>query len=315
MILRRTAIRFRYDGADLIQETDNAGTLQATYTFGPEVDEPLRMVRGALTSYYHQDALGSVIALSNSAGTISETYKYDAFGTVQTPSALGNRFLFTAREFDQQTSLYYYRARYYSPSLGRFLSRDPLSYLPDANLYRYVNNNPVNFIDPLGFTLTGGSIGPTILHHPAPDIVPLPRDSWPEPLPGPQRDMWPEPQIGSTDKPQGCPPHSTGQQPPRLYDPAGNESEDTSAEDRARELGLKGHENPQAPPGPGFIWKGNGQPGSGQGAWVNEGSGETIHIDINHPVPKPPHIGYRGPGGKYDVTSDGRVHPGGSKWW
>ncbi len=233
-----TTTRFLYDGLDLIQETDNAGTLQATYTFGPEVDEPLRMVRGAATSYYHQDALGSVIALSNSAGTISESYKYDAFGTAQTPSSLGNRFLFTGREFDQQTNLYYYRARYYSPSLGRFLQRDPLSYAADSNLYRYVINNPVNAIDPLGLDVIGMNIpsqgwsGPHVIGGPLlgggsidiPSYYPQPESTeWTPPIQAP--DFSPHvisPGVnipGEQPSNTGCD-HGTGQEAPGLYDPA-----------------------------------------------------------------------------------------------
>ncbi len=253
-----TTTRFLYDGADLIQETNSSGTLQAAYAYGPSVDEPLRMVRGATTSYYHQDALGSVIALSNAAGTVTESYKYDAFGTVQTPSSLGNRFLFTGREFDQQTSLYYYRARYYSPSLGRFLSRDPLSYAPDANLYRYVGNNSGNWIDPLGlepFTMMPtpsagadlsvdsytGFLDPMIpiLQFPGvsgdqiPNIIPIPMgDSWPEPIPAPMGDAWPMPNspppgdsIPSAgpmpdDRPNGGCSHGTGQESPKPYEEA-----------------------------------------------------------------------------------------------
>ena len=65
-------------------------------------------------------------------------------------SAIGNRFLFTGRVWDAAPELYNYRARYYEPWIGRFYQRDPLGQLPDVNLYRYVGNNPVNLLDPLG---------------------------------------------------------------------------------------------------------------------------------------------------------------------
>ena len=100
---------------------------------------------------------------------MAESYTYDPFGTptiknasgtIIATSALGNPLLFTGREWDGETALYFYRARYYKPAIGRFLSRDPLGYLPDANLYRYVGNNPTNRIDPYGaFVLwPGGAI-------------------------------------------------------------------------------------------------------------------------------------------------------------
>ena len=65
-------------------------------------------------------------------------------------SAIGNRFLFTGREWDATPELYHYRARYYEPWIGRFYARDPLGQWPDVNLYRYVHNNPVNYVDPFG---------------------------------------------------------------------------------------------------------------------------------------------------------------------
>jgi RHS repeat-associated protein len=106
------------------------------------------------TSYYHADGLGSITSLSNSSGSIAQTYTFDSFGN-QTASSgsLTNSFRYTAREFDSETSLYYYRARYYDPNVGRFISEDKRSMgsLKEfLNLYLYVLGNPVNFADPLG---------------------------------------------------------------------------------------------------------------------------------------------------------------------
>ena len=109
------------------------------------------------------------------------TIQNDA-GAALPASAVGNPFLFTAREWDRELSLYYFRARYYQPTLCRFLSRDPLGYLPDANLYRYVSNNPLRYVDPLGFEkeahpshgeiLFTVGIGGTFGGSPAPFILP-----------------------------------------------------------------------------------------------------------------------------------------------
>lgn len=157
--LNGTITRFLYDGDRLIAETDGAGAITAKYVFGPGIDEPLRMTRGATTSYYHADGLGSVVALTNTTGTIVERASYDVYGqtrvtsgtgTVLTQSALGNRFFFTGREHDQETGLYHYRARAYDPRLGRFLQRDPVGYAAGPNLYSYVENNPTTWVDPLG---------------------------------------------------------------------------------------------------------------------------------------------------------------------
>jgi len=73
--------------------------------------------------YYHYDGLGSVVALSNSSGNSSYSYEYSAFGQPfgSDPNFTANPYLFTGRRFDYETGLYYYRARYYNPYIGRFL--------------------------------------------------------------------------------------------------------------------------------------------------------------------------------------------------
>ena len=105
------------------------------------------------------DGLGSVTALSNMNGQIAERYVYDAFGNTQildaglsvlSASAVGNSILFTGRRLDVESALYDYRARIVSPDLGRFLQPDPLGYIDGLNLYAYVSNNPLNWIDPWG---------------------------------------------------------------------------------------------------------------------------------------------------------------------
>jgi len=73
------------------------------------------------------------------------------YGQPNAASTIGNRFMFTGREYDSETEHYYYRARYYSTKLGRFLNPDPIGYDDGMNLYNYVGNNPLVFIDPVGF--------------------------------------------------------------------------------------------------------------------------------------------------------------------
>ena len=125
-----------YDGDQLLAETDAAGALTATYVYGPGIDEPLQMTRGSVTTFYHPDGLGSIVALTNATGAVIERTRYDAFGAPDHASTLGNRFLFTGREYDQDTGLYFYRARSYDPRLGRFLSRDPWTWGPeDARVF------------------------------------------------------------------------------------------------------------------------------------------------------------------------------------
>jgi RHS repeat-associated protein len=86
--------------------------------------------------YYHYDGLGSVVALSNINGQIVESYSYDIFGQPSNTSSVGNPYLFTGRNYDSETGLYYYRARYYKPAIGRFLQPDPVSMLLQTMLTR-----------------------------------------------------------------------------------------------------------------------------------------------------------------------------------
>lgn len=154
-----TTTRFLYDGDQILAETDAAGNITAKYVHSSGIDEPLRMERSGVVSYYHPDGLGSIAALTNSSGAVVERYAYDSYGepritdaadNPRASSALGNRFLFTGREWDSESGLYHYRTRAYSPTLGRFLQRDPIGYTAGPNLYTYVDNNPLNFTDPLG---------------------------------------------------------------------------------------------------------------------------------------------------------------------
>ena len=148
-----------YDGDHCIAEYDLNGNLKRKYIFGPCVDEPICMIEAgssyAGTYYYHFDALGSVVALTSgnagSMGNTVEVYEYDVYGKVGALDASHpNRFLFTGREFDKETGLYYYRARYYNPQIGRFLQTDPVGYGAGMNCYAYCGNGPCARTDPSG---------------------------------------------------------------------------------------------------------------------------------------------------------------------
>ncbi len=106
--------------------------------------------------YYHFDGTGSVIALSNINGNVVERYSYDVFGEPNRVSNIGNPYLFTARAYDAESGNYYYRARYYKPSIGRFLQTDRIGYTDGLNMYSYCGNNPLNFTDPFGLCKGGG---------------------------------------------------------------------------------------------------------------------------------------------------------------
>jgi RHS repeat-associated protein len=102
--------------------------------------------------YYHFDGLGSVVALSGSDANSVQTYEYSIYGQVAAsdPNLLTNPYMFTRRRFDIETGLYYYRARYYNPHIGRFMQTDPVGYDDGINWYLYCNNNPLGFVDPYG---------------------------------------------------------------------------------------------------------------------------------------------------------------------
>src|SRR5207245_2895299 len=141
------------DGDNLVEETNSSGAAVARYEQTQNIDEPLAMLRSSTTSYYHVDGLGSVTSLSSSAGSIANTYTYDSFGKLtNSTGSLVNPFRYTARESDTETGLYYYRARYYDPNVGRFLTEDPLGFGADVNLYRYVFNNPARMTDQSGLS-------------------------------------------------------------------------------------------------------------------------------------------------------------------
>ena len=153
------------------QATSNCtstGTVVARYLQGLNIDEPLAMLRSSATSYYEADARGSgfvlanpelkksITSLSNSSGTVTNTYAYNSFGNLlSSTGSVVNPFRFTARESDSETGLYFYRARYYDPSTGRFLSEDPIGFDGGVNWYTYTNNEPTLFLDPYGTSTQG----------------------------------------------------------------------------------------------------------------------------------------------------------------
>ena len=172
---------YAYDGGEAIAEYDGFGgsaTLLRRYVYGPGIDEPVVKIEynsgGTEVSrlFYHADHQGSVIALSTPSGTLSEAFVYSAYGDTA-DSLSGNPYRYTGRRLDEETGLYYYRARYYSPAIGRFLSVDPIGYGDGLNLYAYVGNDPVNFIDPSGLAANkiaeGSSRAWRIFNPPSPD--------------------------------------------------------------------------------------------------------------------------------------------------
>ncbi|MFH7321103.1 RHS repeat-associated core domain-containing protein [Desulfurivibrio sp. D14AmB] len=144
--------RYVYDGQDILFETDETGAIGNRYLPGPGIDQPLALHQGRHTYYYHADGLGSITALTDQRGRVVQDYHYDSFGNPRNrKNRIKQPYTFTAREYDRETGLYYYRARYYDAPAGRFISKDPIGFAGDGpNLYAYVLNNPANVVDPTG---------------------------------------------------------------------------------------------------------------------------------------------------------------------
>jgi RHS repeat-associated protein len=142
---------FAYDGYNLAETVNVSGGVVARYAQDLNIDAPLAMLRGSTTDYYEADGLNSITSLTDSTGALAQTYTYDSFGnTVATTGALRNYFQYTGREFDTETTLYYYRARYYDPQSGRFNAEDPSTFDGGINFYSYVGNDPTSTVDPFG---------------------------------------------------------------------------------------------------------------------------------------------------------------------
>ncbi|MCO5172515.1 MAG: DUF2380 domain-containing protein [Planctomycetes bacterium] len=180
-------ILYFYDGWHDVEETTAAGVVTKRFVFGENVDEPLRVtlpdvadVNGnsntteLIDLYYHQNSLGSVVALTTASGTVVESYRYSAYGqprifdqsgTEVSTTQVEQPFMFTGRrwDFEEASGLYYYRHRYYDPAAGRFGSRDPKGLWGDAansgSGQAYCGGNPVNRVDPYGLeTVTATTI-------------------------------------------------------------------------------------------------------------------------------------------------------------
>ncbi len=171
---------YLYDGFNLVQEIDTDLRVRATYAYGPGIDRPLSMMYQVKYYFYHCDKLGSIRMITDEEGQIAAEYDYDAFGNItRRKGSLPNPFLFTAREFDEETGLYYNRARYYHPELGRFIAEDPapakMDQPIDQNPYVYVKNTPTGFTDPLGLmfaeALGDPWVYPEVMPHPDSPLV------------------------------------------------------------------------------------------------------------------------------------------------
>jgi RHS repeat-associated protein len=150
--------KFVYDGADVVRDLDGSGSTIADYLNGPGIDNKIRQTSGGASSYFVTDHLGTTRALTDASGNVTSSLSYDSFGNINSGS-VPTRYTYTGREADADTGLLYYRARWYEPKEGRFISEDPIGLSGGINLYAYVRNNPQRWQDPMGEDILGIAFG------------------------------------------------------------------------------------------------------------------------------------------------------------
>jgi RHS repeat-associated protein len=158
-----TIERFIYDRDHIKLVFNGSNQLIRRYLHGPMIDQVLADETNTSQVFWAlSDHQGTVRDWMTNTGTIQKHIRYNSFGQITTQSGIfNNRFWYTGREWDSEIGLYFYRARYYDPGVGRFIGEDPIGFEGgDSSLYRYVLNSPPQWVDPFGQQLPILPIGP-----------------------------------------------------------------------------------------------------------------------------------------------------------
>ena len=264
-----------------------------SYIYGPDglPVEQISKGEAEAPTYLHHDQLGSTRLLTDASGKASATFTYEPFGglaghTGSATTPLG----FAGQYTDDESGLQYLRARFYDPETSQFLSRDRLEKVT-RQPYGYANGNPVNLIDPTGEDALPGVAGGA-------DAV--------------CGGTWEIPGLDVVTC--GAAAAATAAAGAIALNNAISDSGDVNSDETidcsSRPSVAPDFNDPSSPPAPGWEWRGNGPPGSDEGAWYNPDTGESLHPDLGHSDPIGPHYDYRSPNGeKFRVFPDGRMVP------
>jgi RHS repeat-associated protein len=147
-------VRYQWSGEHMLREARREGAAAESfddYLYLPDSWVPLAKRSGAAVYSYHADHMGTPRRMTDAQGRVVWSAEYRAFGdAIVRVQEVPNPLRFPGQYFDEETGLHYNRFRYYSPQLGRYLSRDPVTFLAGTNFYSYAGNNPVSVSDPMG---------------------------------------------------------------------------------------------------------------------------------------------------------------------
>lgn len=318
--------------SQVLAELDHTGALITYYTRGAEL---ISLSRPGEKHYYLYDGHGSVRALSNADGQVTDTYLFDAFGNLLfRTGTTENDFLYTGEQYDANTGFYYLRARYMNPATGTFTSPDayagtifdPVS----LHKYLYANANPVMNRDPSGYqTLTLKEMGTifaiigilaavvlpacilNLVSRQGVGYTPINVSSITD---GMIFDgIWDNISIDMIFAIRDAILADISDWVINGIDEEGAEVENdgnSSSDAQSDSLPDYPGDDPTKSPGEGWEWRGKGDPSSGEGNWYNPETGESLHPDLSHQPPVEPHWDYRAPDGQwYRIFPDGSMIP------